>query len=266
MPAPQETRILLLGDTHSGNKDYPWGNFNKKNWLHTLSPVIANEGVGLIVHTGDFTDQGNINGAKRIANVLLKLNQQGTPTIGVEGNHDPRKENMTENRKILEQAGVIFVDEGEPYTDPQTGIVFIGDTNFTGGMGRPDYAYQFDSEEGYEEYGEAGLLHMKSHIAKAVVEKRNFFALTHFPPVVAEYRNDPQRPYPTDRNSSLGNVIEKDGEGFAIAVFHGHYHRGMVPDKLEGGTPMINTAVEHAFISTGRPYTVYRYPRRTKYR
>lgn len=223
--SPDVVRIAAVGDLHcteaAGGAYQP------------LFQRIA-ESADVLVLCGDLTDFGLPAEARVLAQELSAAAK--LPTVAVLGNHDYESGQEAEVRKILEGAGVLFLDGDAREV---RGIGFAGCKGFAGGFGRGTL-------------GSFGERSVKAFVQEAIDEALKFesalsrlrtphrIGVLHYAPVQATVEGEPPVIFPFLGCSRLEEPINR----YQVhAVVHGHAHNGNPEGKTTAGVPVYNVAL-----------------------
>jgi Icc-related predicted phosphoesterase len=188
----------------------------------------------VLVLCGDLTDYGQPAEAKVLASefsVGPKL-----PTLAVLGNHDLESGHGDEVRRILEDAGMLFLDGDAREVK---GIGFAGAKGFAGGFGRGtlgsfgEKMVKLFVQEAIEEA-------MKLESALSRLRTPHRIAVLHYSPIRATVENEPPEIFPFLGCSRLEEPLNRYN---VTAVVHGHAHRGTPEGKTTAGVPVYNVAL-----------------------
>lgn len=217
-------KIVALGDLHVG--DTMHGAYLE------LFETISDE-ADIFLLCGDLTQRGKVEEAAILAEELKSLS---IPKLAVLGNHDHESNISDEIKKILKDAGVIFLDE-EIYELDSIG--FTGVKGFGGGFG--PYMLSYFGEQEIKAFVQAAIdetqqleigLGKLSHKQKRVV-------IMHYAPIYKTLVGEDTAIYPFLGATRFEEVIDRFG---ANLVFHGHAHYGSPHGKTAKGTDVYNVA------------------------
>jgi len=218
-------RIAALGDLHCTDA--------ARGVYQPLFQRIA-ESADVMVLCGDLTDYGHAAEAKVLASELSAVDR--VPTIAVLGNHDVESGQQDEVRRILEHAGVLFLDGDAKEIK---GIGFAGAKGFAGGFGRGtlgsfgERTVKLFVQEAIDE-----ALKLESALARLRTPHR--IAVLHYSPIKATVENEPPEIFAFLGCSRLEEPLNRYQ---VTAVVHGHAHNGTPEGKTTAGVPVYNVAL-----------------------
>jgi len=192
------------------------------------------ESAQILLLCGDLTDYGLPSEAKVLASELSAVER--VPTIAVLGNHDVESGQGDEVRRILEHAGVIFLDGDAKEIK---GIGFAGTKGFAGGFGRGtlgsfgERTVKLFVQEAIDE-----ALKLESALARLRTERR--IAVLHYAPIRDTVENEPVEIFPFLGCSRLEEPLNRYP---VTAVVHGHAHNGSPEGRTSGGVPVYNVSL-----------------------
>jgi Icc-related predicted phosphoesterase len=196
---------------------------------------------------GDLTNFGKVREAENLA---ADLSACTIPMIGVMGNHDYEAGEAEEVIRIMQEAGVVMLDEQATVIQ---GVGFAGVKGFVGGFGRGELgAFGEDSIKVFVD--EARNEARKLENALRSLRTERVVAVLHYAPVADTVLGEPLEIYPFLGSSRLAQAVDRFDN--VKAVVHGHAHRGAYEGRTPGGVPVYNCAqfvVEPVF---GRPYAL----------
>ena len=212
-------------------------------WRELFAEI--SERADVLALCGDLTNLG----APREAQILAdELGAASIPVVGVLGNHDFECGQPEEVRRILQDAGVLFL-EGKAVEILEVG--FAGAKGFAGGFGARmltpfgEPAIKQFVAEGIEET-------MRLEAALRTLERERRVVVLHYAPVAATVEGEPKEIFPFLGSSRLAETIDRFG---VSAILHGHAHMGTYAAATDKGIPVYNCArsVEKP---SGRPYAL----------
>lgn len=232
-------RIAAAGDLHYDRKSY--------NRLTSFLPALADT-ADLFLLAGDLTQIGH---PEEMMALVHDLKTCPIPIIAVLGNHDYHLDKVAEISEILENEGIIVLEQ-----DAIT--LNIGEVK-VGIAGAKGFGGGFIGASG-SDFGEHA---MKDFMRHSRQEARNLeealkgldnvdykIALLHYSPTAQTLSGEKKEIYPFLGCYYLAEAVDY---GFADIVFHGHAHRGVEKGQTPGGTPVRNVAqpvIRH-------PYKIY---------
>lgn len=228
-------RIAAVGDVHFDRQSH-----------NRLGQHFARleEKADFLLMAGDLTQTGHPEEVKVLAEDLKKC---PIPVISVLGNHDYHFDQTDLVIKILNDVGVIVLEESSIIIEVNNQKVGIAGTKGFGGG--------FVGASG-SDFGEG---EMKSFIRHSKNNARNFekiikeieadykIALLHYSPTAQTLIGEKKEIYPFLGNYFLAEAIDY---GKADICFHGHAHSGIERGETPGGCPVRNVAqpvIRHAF-------------------
>jgi Icc-related predicted phosphoesterase len=224
-PQPNgKTKLVALGDIHVG--DTMHGAYVE------LFQQISQQ-ADLFLLCGDLTQHGHVNEAAVLAEELRALT---IPKLAVLGNHDYESNENEAIKKLLKDAGVIFLDE-ENYETDSIGIT--GVKGFGGGFG--PYMLSYFGEPEIKAFVQAAIdetqqleigLGKLSHKEKKIV-------VMHYAPIYQTLIGEDTAIYPFLGATRFEEVIDRFD---ANLVFHGHAHYGSPHGKTTKGADVYNVA------------------------
>jgi Icc-related predicted phosphoesterase len=229
-------RIAGIGDLHVAET-------SAGAWRELFGEI--SERADVLALCGDLTNLG----AAREAEVLAdELRAASITVVGVLGNHDFECGQPDEVRRILHDAGVLFL-EGKAVEIQ--GVGFAGAKGFAGGFGARmltsfgEPAIKQFVAEGVEE-----AMRLETALRTLRTERR--VVVLHYAPVAATVEGEPKEIFPFLGSSRLAETIDRFG---VSAILHGHAHLGTYAATTEKGIPVYNCArsVEKP---SGRPYAL----------
>jgi Icc-related predicted phosphoesterase len=228
-------RIAAVGDVHFDRKSH--------NRLAQHFSGLE-EKADFLLLAGDLTQTGHPDEVLVLAEDLRKC---PIPIISVLGNHDYHVDQVELAIKILNEAGVIVLEESSVILDINHQKVGIAGTKGFGG----GYVGACGSDFGEKE--------MKSFVRHSKKNAKNFesiilnmeadykIALLHYSPTTQTLIGEKKEIYPFLGSYFLAEAIDY---GKADICFHGHAHSGVERGETPGGCPVRNVAqpvIRHAF-------------------
>lgn len=194
---------------------------------------------------GDLTNIGKPAEAELLAEDLRSCT---IPVLGVLGNHDLESGEAEAVVRILQQAGLCFL---ETRVHEIGGVGFAGVKGFAGGFGRRMLS-SFGEKAIKAFVGEAMDEAMRLENALHALQTERIVVLLHYAPIVATLEGEPAEIFPFLGSSRLAETIDR----FQVsAVLHGHAHHGSYAGTTARGIPVYNCARPVAKAS-GRPYAL----------
>ncbi|MCG5243675.1 metallophosphoesterase family protein [Azospirillum doebereinerae] len=235
--AEETLTVAAIGDIHVGeNSAHPY-----RELFHEIAGKAD-----VLALCGDLTNHGKPREAEILAEDLRAI---GIPVVAVLGNHDYECGLVEESQRILEQAGVRFVD-GAP--QEIRGVGFAGVKGFGGGFGSlmlDSFGESAIKQFVHESVSEA----MRLESALRQLETERIFVLLHYAPIAATVVGEPTEIYPFLGSSRLAETIDRFETVRAVA--HGHAHHGTFSGHTLRGTPVYNVA-QTIPKEGGRPYAL----------
>lgn len=223
---PSFLTVAAISDTHfgrNGSSDTEVPAFDK-NHVQAMS-----KNADIIVHCGDFTDFGNVQGAKIAADVLK---ESSVPVFGVLGNHDFYDDgDMTKIENILAHDGGVNILKGNTQTFKHNGaaVTLVG----ASGCQRRLITSHIKGEAAHE--------YLNTFIEKELSQfdaslntltGRNNIVLLHYQPVRKPRQG--KNSQNMLRNSRYGELIDKHKKKIKL-VLHGHDHGNDTPTETRDG-------------------------------
>lgn len=221
-------RVAAVGDLHYDRKSE-----------NRITPFLSDLSTtaDLLLLAGDLTQVGHPEEMKVLAQ---DLKQCPIPIIAVLGNHDYHFDKVAEISEILENEGIIVLEQnGITLTIGNTKVGIAGAKGFGGG-----FIGACGSDFGEQE--------MKEFMRHSRLEARNLetalkelhdvdykIALLHYSPTAQTLSGERKEIYPFLGCYYLAEAVDY---GMADIVFHGHAHNGIEKGKTPGGTPVRNVA------------------------
>ncbi len=218
-------RIAAIGDIHVTETSQ--GKYQK-----LLKDIES--AADVLVLCGDLTDHGNPIEAKILRDELKNCI---IPKLAVLGNHDHEFGKAEEVKKILQDGGIIMLDDE---TFQVNNVGFAGVKGFGGGFGQQ--MLTAFGEKAIKDFVDAGMLEVKQleiGLAKLQDTKHKVVAL-HYSPIRATNEGENLEIYPYLGSSRLEEVIDR----FLVSyVFHGHAHHGSHYGKTTKGAEVFNVSM-----------------------
>lgn len=232
-------RIAAVGDLHFDRQSH--------NRIAPFLPDLSSK-ADLLLLAGDLTQIGHPDEMKALVHDLKAC---PIPIISVLGNHDYHFDKVSEISEILEDEGIIVLE--------QNGITLnIGDLR-VGIAGAKGFGGGFVGACG-SDFGEHT---MKDFMRHSRQEARNLetalkelnevdykIALLHYSPTAQTLSGEKKEIYPFLGCYYLSEAVDY---GMADIVFHGHAHGGIEKGQTPGGTPVRNVALP----VIRHPYKIY---------
>lgn len=219
-----ELNIAAVADIHCG-----------RDSAGTLRPLFEQipAQTDVLLLCGDLTDYGLPEEAEILMQELEPVRK--IPILAVLGNHDYEASQVPALQAALEAKGVKVLDG---HTFEMEGVGFVGLKGFGGGFGRRMLEPWGEpiSKAFVEETVQESL---KLERAMSKLSTRKKIVVLHYSPIVETVEGEPLEIYPFMGSSRLEEPINRYG---AVAVFHGHAHRGAPEGKTREGIPVYNVA------------------------
>lgn len=225
-PRAGVVRVAAVGDLHCTEA--------RRGAFQPLFQRVA-ESADVMVLCGDLTDFGQPAEAHVLA-AELTAGGNRLPTLAVLGNHDFESGHADEVRKILEGAGVTFLDGDAREVK---GVGFAGCKGFAGGFGRGtlgsfgEQAVKLFVQEAIDE-----ALKLESALARLRTPHR--IAVLHYAPIRATVENEPIEIFPFLGCSRLEEPLNRYQ---VTACVHGHAHNGAPEGRTTAGVPVYNVCL-----------------------
>ncbi|MBV8686684.1 MAG: metallophosphoesterase [Alphaproteobacteria bacterium] len=241
MNDPSTTEAITLaavGDLHVSE--------SSQGLFAGLFAAVSDE-ADVLALCGDLTNFGK---PAEVANLVEDFKACTIPTVAVLGNHDYEAGCADEVVAMLQDAGIVVLDEQATVI---AGVGFAGVKGFLGGFGRGELgafgeqAIKLFVDESREEA-------RKLENALRSLRTDRVVAVLHYAPVADTVEGEPLEIYPFLGSSRLANAVDRFDN--VKAVVHGHAHRGRYEGRTPRGVPVYNCAqyvVEPVF---GRPYAL----------
>jgi Icc-related predicted phosphoesterase len=228
-------RIAAAGDVHFDRKSH-----------NRLSQHFSklDEKADIFLLAGDLTQTGHPEEMIVLAEDLKKC---PIPVIAVLGNHDHHMDQVDAVIKILENVGVIVLE--------QTSVTIEINGEKIGIAGAKGFGGGFVGASG-SDFGEQEMKSFMRHsryearqLEKAIknLETDYKIALLHYSPTAQTLSGEKKEIYPFLGCYYLAEAVDY---GKADIAFHGHAHGGVEKGETPGGTPVRNVAqpvIRHAF-------------------
>lgn len=233
-----KVRIAALGDLHIRE--------TSEGAFHQLFTTIS-EKADVVLFAGDLTDHGSPSEAKVLAKELSSCT---IPVLAVLGNHDFDYNKSDEVKKILTEAKMTILDDGETEL---LGIGFAGVKGFCGGFERhmlSAFGEPAIKEFVHETINEA--LKLENYLSRLQTSKK--VVLLHYAPIIETIKGEPPEIYPFLGSSRFVEPIDNYD---VSAVFHGHCDFGTPKGKTLKGIPVYNVAYPlMKRVSPDQPYAL----------
>ena len=237
-PGTDRITLAAIGDLHVTEHDE-----------HQFRDVFASmsEEADVAALCGDLTNFGKVREAELLAEDLKALT---IPAVAVLGNHDVEAGHTEEVVRILEQAGLIMLDEQAVVIEE---VGFAGVKGFLGGFGRGELgAFGEDAIKAFVD--EARNEARKLENALRSLRTDRAVAVLHYSPIAGTVEGEPLEIYPFLGSSRLANAVDRFEN--VKAVVHGHAHRGRYGGETPRGIPVYNCARFVVETEFGRPYAL----------
>lgn len=168
------------------------------------------------------TDTGDEKEAELLVEELKECH---IPIIAVLGNHDHEKGKYKIIRQIMQEGKVCMLD-GEAAV--VKGIGFAGVKGFGGGFDNHMLSmFGEDAMKAFVREAVEEALHLDRALAKLEQENPGLkkIVLTHYAPIQATIKGEPEVIYPFLGSSRLAEPLSKRN---VLAAFHGHAHAGIL--------------------------------------
>jgi Icc-related predicted phosphoesterase len=230
--------LAAIGDLHVSEQS-----------VHQFRDVFAemSEAADVAALCGDLTNFGKVREAEILAEDLRHLT---IPTVAVLGNHDVEAGQTEEVLRILEQAGVIVLDEQAIVIE---GVGFAGVKGFLGGFGRGELGAF--GEEAIKAFVDVAINEArKLENALRSLRTERIVAVLHYAPIAGTVEGEPLEIYPFLGTSRLADAVDRFDN--VKAVVHGHAHRGRYRGETARGVPVYNCARFVVEAELDRPYAL----------
>jgi Icc-related predicted phosphoesterase len=201
----------------------------------------------VILLCGDLTNFGKTKEAEILAEDIHLCT---VPVLGVLGNHDYECGQPEEVCRILQDGGMIVLDEQAHEID---GVGFAGVKGFLGGFGRGELA-PFGEPMIKAFVNETNNEARKLENALRSLRTEKIVAVLHYSPVVETLEGEPIEIFQYLGSARLADALDRFDN--IAAVFHGHAHHGSYEGKTMRGTPVYNVAQFVLRPLFGKPYVV----------
>lgn len=231
-------RVAAIGDLHvQESDDAPY---------RELFTEVCNHADVLLL-CGDLTNFGKVKEAQILADDIKSAT---IPVLGVLGNHDYECGCPEKVCEILQDAGMVVLDEQAHEID---GVGFAGVKGFLGGFGRGELA----------PFGEPIV---KAFVDEAMKEARKLenalrtlrtdrsVAVLHYSPITETLEGEPAEIFQYLGAQRLAEPIDRFDH--VKAVVHGHAHHGTYEGRTPLGKPVYNVAQFVVRPKFGRPYAL----------
>jgi uncharacterized protein len=229
-------RIAGIGDLHVAET-------SGGAWRELFGEI--SERADVLALCGDLTNLGAPQEAEILADYLQAAR---IAVVGVLGNHDFECGQPEEVRRILHDAGVLFL---EGTAVEIQGVGFVGAKGFGGGFGaRMLTPFGEPAIKQFVAEGVAEAMRLETALRTLRTERR--VVVLHYAPVAATVEGEPREIFPFLGSSRLAETIDRFG---VSAILHGHAHMGTYAAATDKGIPVYNCARSVAKPS-GRPYAL----------
>ncbi|MNT24713.1 hypothetical protein D3C72_1602040 [compost metagenome] len=156
--------------------------------------------------------------------LVEELSDITIPRVAILGNHDYHSEGPDRVRAILEESGVIVLEnESTVLTVGDETVGVVGGKGFGGGFGTTCLS----------PFGALG-----QGLSELQTDYR--LVLLHYSPAAETLKGEPVAIYPFLGSSIMGEPIDEHG---ADLVLHGHAHKGTEHGQTAGGIPVRNVSL-----------------------
>ena len=234
--APKPLRIAGLADLHV-----------EETAAHPYRDLFSeiSDRADVLALCGDLTNFGKPAEAEILAEDLRSCS---IPVLGVLGNHDLESGQGEEVVRILQQAGLCFL---ETRVREIAGVGFAGVKGFAGGFGRRMLS-SFGETAIKAFVAETMNEAMRLENALHALQTERIVVLLHYAPIAGTLAGEATEIFPFLGSSRLAETIDR----FRVkAVLHGHAHHGIYAGATPRGIPVYNCARPVAKDS-GRPYAL----------
>jgi Icc-related predicted phosphoesterase len=231
-----EITVAGLGDLHAAE--------DTDRGLRELFREIS-ERADVLALCGDLTNLGTPGEAEALAKDLESCR---IPVVAVLGNHDHESGRPEEVERVLEGAGVRFLEDKVCRIH---GVGFVGVKGFAGGFDRRMLG-GFGEPAIKRFVAEAENEAMRLERSLCALDTERVVVVLHYAPIAATVEGEPKEIFPFLGSSRLGDTIDR----FKVSVaLHGHAHHGSYAGRTAKGVPVYNCAatVEK---EGGRPYAL----------
>ena len=231
-------RVAAIGDLHVQESDTaPY---------RELFAEISNHADVLLL-CGDLTNFGKTTEAQILADDIKACS---VPVLGVLGNHDYECGQPEEVARILNEAGMIVLDEQAHEID---GVGFAGVKGFMGGYGRGELA-PFGEPIAKLFVDEAMNEARKLENALRTLRTERSVAVLHYSPIEGTIEGEPPAIFQYLGSQRLCDAIDRFDH--VKAVVHGHAHHGTYEGQTPLGKPVYNVAQFVVRDKFGRQYAL----------
>lgn len=232
-------RIAAVGDLHAG--------LDSVGKIRPRFEGLA-ERAEVLLLAGDLTRLGTEEEGKVVAEELRDL---GVAVVAVLGNHDHHSGRQGRIRALLEDAGVVVLEqEGTVVEVDGRRLGVAGTKGFGGGFaGASATPFGEDEMKAFINHTEQVASGLEGALAPLDADAR--VALLHYAPVETTLAGERLEIYPFLGSYLLAEAIDRAG---ADLVLHGHAHRGTERGVTPGGVSVRNVAES----VIGHAYKVYR--------
>jgi Icc-related predicted phosphoesterase len=231
-------RVAAIGDLHvQENDDAPY---------RELFSEVSNHADVLLL-CGDLTNFGKTKEAEILAEDIKSCS---VPVLGVLGNHDYECGQPEEVARILQDSGMVVLDEQAHEID---GVGFAGVKGFMGGYGRGELA-PFGEPIAQMFVDEAMNEARKLENQLRTLRTDRSVAVLHYSPIVETIEGEPEAIFQYLGSQRLCDPIDRFDH--VKAVVHGHAHHGTYEGRTPRGTPVYNVAQFVVKPLFGRPYAL----------
>jgi Icc-related predicted phosphoesterase len=228
-------RIAAAGDVHYG-----------KSSAGRLVPYMEGlaEHADIFLLAGDLTHFGTRDEIHALAN---DLSHATVPVITVFGNHDYHSDQADELKTILENAGVVVLEQSSYVIDIKGSRVgVVGLKGFGGGFaGACGTEFGEPEMKAFIGHTKRGAHRLRDELKSLQADYK--IALLHYSPIPDTLAGEKKEIYPFLGSFLLAEAVD---EGGADIVFHGHAHHGVEKGATPGGVPVRNVAqpvIRHAY-------------------
>lgn len=212
--------------------DIHYGKHSRGQCVEAFNEVSRSADV--LVLCGDLTDYGLAEEAEELVTDLRAAVR--VPVLAVIGNHDFESGEQDLVLKVLDQAGVIML-ENAPHQIEDVG--FAGVCGFAGGFGRR--MLNAWGEPLIKQFVKEAIDHavrLEQGLSKLQTEKK--IVVLHYSPIRATVEGEDPEIFPFMGSTRLEEPINR----FRVnAVFHGHAHNGSAEGKTSTGIPVYNVSM-----------------------
>lgn len=232
-------RIAAVGDLHYDRKS--------RNRLTSYLSDLG-ETADLLLLAGDLTQVGH---PEEMSALVHDLKICPIPIIAVLGNHDYHLDRVAEITDILEEEGIIVLEQNAiTLTIHGHKIGIAGAKGFGGGfVGACGSDFGEQAMKDFMRYSREEARNLEEAL-KGLDNVDYKIALLHYSPTAQTLSGEKKEIYPFLGCYYLAEAVDY---GLADIVFHGHAHGGVEKGQTPGGTPVRNVAqpvIRH-------PYKIY---------